>query len=79
MTWIFLSPAAWSVELGLLLLGRGAGAVAGSARDRSSRDRGRRDSETLLERLHQLGELENRHVLDSLDQLFLIYRHLKSY
>src|SRR5918998_729468 len=67
------------VELGLLLLGRGARAVAGrSAGRRGGRYRARGDAEALLECLHQLGELENRHVLDSLHQLFLVYRHNRS-
>src|SRR5690606_363554 len=59
------------VEL-VLLLGRGGLASATATRHRGdSGDRGRRgDLEGLLELLHELGELEQRHLLERLEQLF---------
>ena len=60
------------VELGLLGIGRvGAAACAAATAGGRDRDRscGSRHAELLLERLHQVGEVEDAHALDLFDPL----------
>ena len=71
MTWIFLSPAALEddVELVLLLGGLGGAAATGS-RGRGDRDGSRGGhAELLFERLEEVVELEDGHVLEDVEQL----------
>jgi hypothetical protein len=58
------------VELVLLLLGRSVSGAAARARSRRNGDRSSRgDPEGLLELLDELGELDEGHFLESLEEL----------
>src|SRR5699024_5459537 len=57
------------VELGLLLLGRSIAAATGGGGTGDGHGGGRGAVEDLLELLHELGELDEGHLLESFDEL----------
>ena len=74
MTWIFLAPASLrttSNSVCLLDRRRGRAAAAGRRRPAAADDG---DVELRLESLDQLGELEDRHVADRVENLVLAQR-----
>ena len=71
MTWIFLSPAALRMTSNSSCSSAAASAAAAAAAaDRRDRDgRGGGDAELLLERLQELVQLEDGHVLEDVEQV----------
>jgi hypothetical protein len=72
MTWIFLAPASLRTTSNSVFSSNGCrrGRAAARAGRRGRHDG--RDAELLLERLDELGQLEDGHVADGVEQLFLV-------
>jgi hypothetical protein len=70
MTWIFLAPASLRTTSNSVFSSTAA-PLHRAARRRRSRHDGR-DAELLLERLDELRQLEDGHVADGVEQLFLV-------